>query len=100
MTDNCHVTRFNKEVVLENEQVETIILDVTRMGCPNCANRVHNRLIDHPGVAKAEIHHETGKVEVAYIPAKISLPQLIDLVAEAGDNRHTYQAALFETGGA
>lgn len=97
MTDNCHVTRFNKDIVLQpNEQVETITLEVTGMGCPHCANRVHNRLIDHPGVVEAEVDHETGKAEVAYLPAKINVSQLIGLVAEAGDNHHTYQAALFD----
>ena len=98
MTDNCHVTRLNKQVILEaNAEVETITLHVTGMGCPNCANRVHNRLIDHPGVVEAEVDHETGKAEVAYLPAKINISQLISLVAKAGDNHHTYQAALFDT---
>jgi copper chaperone CopZ len=100
MDDKCHVTRFNKEVVLEEtEQAQAITLRVTGMGCVHCANRVHNRLVDHPGVVKAEVSHVTGKAEITYIPAKVSVPQLIDRVTQAGDHRHTYRAALFEVGG-
>ena len=101
MDDKCHVILFNKEVVLEEaDQVQAITLQVTGMGCINCANRVHNSLIDHPGVVTGEVCHVTGKAEITYIPNKVSLPQLIDMVAEAGDNRHTYKAVLFEAGGA
>ena len=100
MDDKCHVILFTKEVVLEEaEQIQAITLDVTGMGCINCAIRVHNGLIDHPGVVKADVSHVTGKAEVIYIPAKVSAPQLIGMVAEAGDHRHTYGAALFEAGG-
>lgn len=70
------------------------------MGCINCANRVHNGLIDHPGVVKAEVNHVTGEAEVTYIPTKASVPQLIAMVAGAGDHRHTYGAAYFGDGGA
>ena len=101
MTDNCHVTRFNKEVILDaGEQVETITFFITGMGCPNCANRVHNRLIDRPGVVKAEVRHEIGTAEVTYLPAKISAPQLVDLVAEASDERHIYRGVLAGEGSA
>lgn len=100
MDDKCHVTRFNKVVVLgEAEHTQVITLHVTGMGCVHCANRVHNGLIDHPGVVRAEVSHVTGKAEVTYIPAKVSSPQLIGMVAEAGDHRHTYRAALLEAGG-
>ncbi len=101
MTDNCHVTRFDKEVALEpNEQVTSTMLYITGMGCPNCANRVHNRLIDHPGVVKAEVDHETGKAEVTYLPTKITISELVQLVAEAGDGHHAYGVVLVRAGGA
>lgn len=101
MDDKCHVILFNKEVVLEEaDQVQAITLDVTGMGCIHCANRVHNSLIDHPGIIKAEVSHVTGKAEVTYLLAKVDVPHLIGMVAEAGDNRHSYKAALFDTAGA
>jgi copper chaperone CopZ len=101
MDDKCHVISFNKEVVVEgNEPTQAITLQVTGMGCVNCANRVHNSLIDHPGVVKAEVSHVTANAEITYIPTKVSVPQLIRMVAEAGDYRHTYRAVPFEAGGA
>jgi len=100
MDEKCHVIPFNKEVILEDvEQLRVITLYITGMGCINCANRVHNRLIDHPGVVKAEVNHVTGKAEVTYILTKASVPQLIAMVAGAGDHRHTYSASQFEAGG-
>jgi copper chaperone CopZ len=101
MDDKCHVIFFNKEVVLlEHEQTQAITLFVAGMGCINCANRVHNSLIDHPAVVKAEVSHETGKAEVTYIPTKIGVAQLFGLVARAGDDRHMYRAVAFEAGSA
>ncbi len=100
MDDKCQVILFNKEVVLEDtEHAQAITLHVSGMGCVNCANRVHNRLIDHPGVVKAEVNHVTGEAEVTYILTKASVPQLIAMVAGAGDRRHTYSASQFEAGG-
>ena len=97
--DKCHVIHINKEAALEEAvQVQGITLYVTGMGCINCANRVHNRLIDHPGVVKAEVSHETSEAEVTYIPTKVSVSELIAMVAEAGDHRHTYNAVYFEIG--
>ncbi len=101
MDDKCYVILFNKEVVLEEaDQVQAITLDVTGMGCIHCANRVHNSLIDHPGIVRAEVSHMTGKAEVIYIPTKVDVSHLIGMVADASDNRHSYKAALFDTGGA
>ncbi len=101
MDEKCYVIPFSKEVILEDtEQLLVITLYITGMGCINCANRVHNSLIDHPGVVKAEVNHVTGGAEVTYIPTKASVPQLIAMVAGAGDHRHVYSAAYFGDGDA
>ena len=100
MDDKCHVIPFNKEVIVEgNEQTQAITLFVSGMGCVNCANRVHNILIDHLGVLTADVSHVIGTAKVTYIPTKISVPKLIDLVAEAGDHRHIYRVVRSEAGG-
>ncbi len=100
MDDKCHVIFFNKEAFLKAaEHPQTVTLSVSGMGCVNCANRVHNRLIDHPGVVKAEVSHVTATTQVTYIPTKVSVSHLIEMVAEAGDKRHTYNAVVFELGG-
>ncbi len=100
MHDKCHVILFNKEVALkETEQTQAITMNVTGMGCINCANRIHNGLIDHPGVIAAEVSQVTGKADVTYIPDRVTVSQLISMVAGAGDYRHTYRAVLGEAGG-
>lgn len=101
MDDKCHVTRFDKTVIVEgNEETQAITLYVAGMGCVNCANRVHNGLIDHLGILKAEVSHVIGTAEVTYISTKVSVPELIDLVSAAGDHRHTYRVVHSEAGGA
>jgi copper chaperone CopZ len=96
MDDKCHVTRANKEVIVdETEHTKVTTLYVTGMGCVNCANRVHNSLIDHPGVIKAEVSHVTAQADVTYIPAKVDVSRLLHLVEAAGDNRHSYWAVAF-----
>lgn len=93
MDDKCHVVLFTKEVVLEAaEETQVITLYITGMGCFNCANRVHNSLIGHPSVIAAAVSHVMGKAEVAFIPAKVSIPQLIRMVERASDHWHTYRA--------
>lgn len=101
MDEKCHVIPIIKEVVLEDaEHTQAITLVVSGMGCINCAHRVHNSLIDHPGVVKAKVSHVTAIAEVTYLPTKISLPQLIDRVSAAGDSRHTYRVVRSVSGGA
>jgi copper chaperone CopZ len=93
MDDKCHVPLFVKNVSVEPAQpFEVITLYVTGMGCVNCANRVHNRLIDHPAVIEANVNHTTGEAVVTFLPEQIIISDLIVLVAEAGDYRHTYRA--------
>jgi copper chaperone CopZ len=100
MDDKCQVPHFTKDIVLEaTDQTETITLSVKGMGCINCANRAHNGLIDHPGVVAAAVSQLTETADVTFIPAKVSVPQLIAMVARAGDQRHMYRTTLVETGG-
>lgn len=100
MSDKCHIIPFTKEAVLEEtEYIQVITLLVSGMGCINCAHRVHNSLIDHPGVVRADVSHVSGRAEVTYIPAKVDVLELIGMVAQVGDYRHTYRAALFEQEG-
>lgn len=91
MDDKCQVVRTSKEVIVD-ETVETQVatLYITGMGCVNCANRVYNSLIAHPGVVKAEVSHVNAQADVTYIPAKVDVSLLLNLVEAAGDNRHSY----------
>jgi copper chaperone CopZ len=100
MSNECHVIPFNKEASLDDiNQGQLIILQVTGMGCIHCAARVHNSLIDHPGVIQANVSHETGCADIIYLPVKVSVKQLIERVTDASDGRHIYRATVFEAGG-
>jgi copper chaperone CopZ len=95
MDKNCHVDYLDKERISDNaEEATTIALIVLGMGCINCANRVHNKLISHPAVLEAEVSHVTGTAEISYIPSQVTLEGLVALVADAGDERHRYTALI------
>lgn len=98
MDDKCHVTRTNKEIIVDGtEDTQAATLYVTGMGCVNCASRVYNSLIAHPGVIKAEVSHVTAQADVTYLPTKVDVSRLIGLVEAAGDNRHAYWAVSFDS---
>lgn len=93
MDEHCHVEYINKDHIPDNtEEKETLVLTVLGMGCINCANRVHNKLISHSAVLEAEVSHITATAEICYIPSRVNLAELIALVADAGDERHRYLA--------
>jgi hypothetical protein len=55
MDDNCHVDPVQKTPTVEERQkVQTILLIVRGMGCPNCAARVRNSLLALNGVIDAK----------------------------------------------
>lgn len=94
MDDNCHVEPVQKIVTdIERNKVETALLAVWGMGCPNCANRVRNSLLSLNGVIHVYVTHEYGFAEVAYNPDLASVELLVGAVAQAGgDGRHEYGA--------
>lgn len=96
MDDNCHVEPITKKPGLDEIQnVQIAILNVWGMGCPNCANRVHNSLISLKGVIDARVDHNLGKAQVAYNPTLATSDDLVSAVARAGgDGRHEYGAQL------
>ncbi len=97
MTDhNCHVELVEKpvdEAALETAQAA--YLAVSGMGCPNCAARVHNSLVQLDGVLLAEVQLEMQVAAVAYQPEKVKPEDLVAAVAQAGnDGRHHYAAEV------
>ncbi|NIW36065.1 MAG: hypothetical protein GWN32_05900 [Gemmatimonadetes bacterium] len=92
---DCHVPRLEKAVDPEDlERSATTLLGVTGMGCPNCAMRVRNSLLSRKGVLDVHIDLPYGLARVAYDPASTGDQELLDAVAAAGNDRHTYQAVL------
>jgi Cd2+/Zn2+-exporting ATPase len=100
MDETCHVDSIEKTPSAEErEAVQTILLAIRGMGCPNCAARVHNSLLSLNGVVDAHVDHTTGMAEVDFNPNLTSLPALVNAVAQAGgDGRHAYTAWAYEEG--
>lgn len=96
MDEKCHVDPIQKSVSAEEQQqLVTVNLAVTGMGCPNCAIRVYNGLLGLHGVVKADVNHETGLALVEMNPALVARPSLLEAVFQAGvTSNHNYSAAL------
>lgn len=94
MDENCHVEPVQKIATAEEQQATTMImLGVQGMGCPNCAARVRNSLLELKGVTEADVDHLTGTADVEFNPNLVAVPALLEAVAQAGnDGRHRYQS--------
>jgi copper chaperone CopZ len=94
----CQVHAIEKPVdgaALLNSAVA--VLQVSGMGCGNCAHRVRNSLLGLPGVLAARVDLAGGLVRVNFTSAHTDLRQMLDAVADAGnDGHHQYRAALVE----
>lgn len=93
---NCHVELIHKPFDEKDcSEISEAGLLISGMGCPNCAIRVRNALIQLDGVNWVKIELESGKAQVAYDAMKVTPEQFIPVVAAAGkDSRHNYVARL------
>jgi copper chaperone CopZ len=65
------------------------------MGCPNCANRVHNALVSLDGVAGAHVRLDPPIATVRYERERLTEADLIAAVARAGaGTHHMYRARV------
>ena len=96
MEESCHVDALHKAPsVEERRESAAAILAVQGMGCPNCANRVRNSLLQVYGVVSVDIALEVGMARVAFNPVLAGPTDLTRAVAEAGgDGRHEYRAQV------
>ncbi len=92
----CHVEPVEKPVDHEALQEALVAyLGVGGMGCPRCAMRVRNALLQLDGVILAEVILEQSLALAAYDPERITPDDLMVAVAGAGnDGRHRYWAQL------
>lgn len=92
----CQVKPLRKAVSEQQlAQAETVYLLIRGMGCPTCALRVRNALLQVEGVVAADIHLDYGVARVSYEPQVVQpetvgrrLPELAD------DGRHHYTAQV------
>jgi copper chaperone CopZ len=94
--ENCHVEpvekSFDRQAI---ESAEAAYLLVGGMGCQNCAMRVRNGLLSLAGVLAAEIELGQGLAAVAFDPGRLTIEDLIQAVAQSGnDGHHHYDAQL------
>ena len=97
MEENCYVEPIYKNTpsTEQLENAQQITLTVSGMGCPNCANRVHNKLISLEGVYGVDVYLHMALAVIIFDKNKLSPNQLIGAVSQAGnDGRHDYRAQL------
>jgi len=94
MDESCHVDTLHKTPSVEERQERTnILLAVEGMGCPNCAHRVRNSLLQVYGVVSVDIALEPGSAQVVFNPQLAKPDDLRRAVAASGsDGRHEYRA--------
>ncbi len=97
MNKNCHVEPIHKtKVSVEQiQRVDHATLAVWGMGCENCVTRVRNSLFSLEGVYGVDLFLNLSLAEITYDNRKVSVDELIQAVARAGnDGRHEYRAEL------
>ncbi|RME80217.1 MAG: heavy-metal-associated domain-containing protein [Caldilineae bacterium] len=93
---DCYVPPLEKQVDASDiTHAYSAFLVVRGMGCPNCARRVHNSLLQLDGVYAVEIDLERALAHVLFNPSRTPVGALATAVAAAGnDGRHHYSAQL------
>jgi copper chaperone CopZ len=95
---HCHLDPVNKPVTPQQLAMSTpTTLLVQGMGCPTCAMRVRNALLDMDGVLAVDIALERGLAFVRYDPAQLLPEALPDAVSAANDGRHCYTARVLDS---
>jgi copper chaperone CopZ len=96
---NCHVDPVEKPVdesLLASAWAT--YLAVGGMGCPTCALRVRNGLLQLDGVLVADVLLQESIAVAAYDPARALPADLAAAVSSAGnDGRHHYTARILST---
>ncbi len=52
--------------------------------CPTCVDNIESSLNKAEGVSYAEVHFNTGRIEVEHDPQTVSKDQLIEIVRQSG----------------
>ena len=72
--------------------LETVELKISGMDCPVCSGVIQRRLLETPGVVKAEVRYPGGSATVQFNPSQADTSKLIAAVKDAG-----YKAALWSS---
>ncbi len=69
-------------------------LKITGMDCEVCASVIQRKLLETPGVAKAQVQYPAGHATVQFDPSQITPEKLVEVVNSTG-----YKASLLRSGG-
>jgi copper chaperone CopZ len=70
------------------------------MECPDCANRVRNALVAHPGVLEAETDFGAALARVWYDAARVSVREIVGVIAVIGEGtQHRFLAVVVDHAG-
>jgi len=59
------------------------------LSCPSCVDNIESNLNQIEGISKAEVHFNTGRIEVEHDPDTVSEEKLIEVIEQSG-----YEARL------
>jgi copper chaperone CopZ len=65
-------------------QTLTTMLRSRELSCPSCVPKIEKALGALPGVARAKVHFNTGRIEVEHDPARTDPEELIAAVRRVG----------------
>mgnify|MGYP001278554420 CR=1 FL=1 len=71
---------------------QTAELKITGMDCPVCSGVIQRKLLEAPGVVKAEVQYPAGSATVQFNPSQTDTSKLIAVVKGTG-----YKAAVSES---
>ncbi|RLP23113.1 heavy-metal-associated domain-containing protein [Mesorhizobium sp. YM1C-6-2] len=60
------------------------VLRSDELSCPSCVPKIEKALNALPGVEKATVRFNTGKIEVEHDPSQSSVEALVDAVRSTG----------------
>ena len=69
--------------------LQTAELKITGMDCPVCSGMIQRKLLETPGVVKAEVRYPAGSATVQFNPSQTDTIKLIAVVSDTG-----YKAAV------
>lgn len=74
---------------ISSATLQTTELKITGMDCPVCSGVIQRKLLETPGVAKAEVRYLAGSATVQFDPSQTDTSKLIAAVKDTG-----YKAAV------
>ena len=69
---------------MSQNSITKTILRSDELSCPSCVTKIEKALNALPGVEKAEVRFNTGKIEVEHDPAQSSVEALVAAIRGTG----------------